>query len=61
MKVCVCCIGRRENRYINEFIEHYLTIGVDKIFIYDNNHGEEEHFEDQAIKIKKLFFKYKAT
>ncbi len=45
-KVCVCCIGRRENRYINEFIEHYLTIGVDKIFIYDNNHGEEEHFED---------------
>ena len=46
MKVALCCIGRLENRYIKEFVEHYKKIGVDKIFIYDNNHDEEEHFED---------------
>lgn len=46
MKVAVCCIGRRENRYINEFVNHYLSIGVDKIFIYDNNYDGEEYFED---------------
>lgn len=46
MKICVCCIGRQENHYINEFINHYLSLGVDKIFIYDNNYDGEEHFED---------------
>lgn len=46
IKVAVCCIGRQENRYINEFVNHYLSLGVDKIFIYDNNHDGEEHFED---------------
>lgn len=46
MKVAVCCIGRMENRYINEFINHYLELGVDKIFIYDNNYDGEEYFED---------------
>lgn len=46
MKVALCCIGRLENRYIKEYVEYYLGIGVDKIFIYDNNRDGEEHFED---------------
>lgn len=46
MKVAVCCIGRQENRYVNEYINHYLSIGVDKIYIYDNNYNGEEYFED---------------
>lgn len=46
IKVAVCCIGRQENRYINEFIDYYISIGVDKIFIYDNNYDGEEYFED---------------
>ena len=46
MKIALCCICRLENRYINEFIEYYFSIGVDKIFIYDNNYDGEEHFED---------------
>lgn len=46
MNVAVCCIGRFENRYIREYVEHYKSIGVDKIFIYDNNYDGEEHFED---------------
>ena len=46
MKIALCCIGRLENRYSVEFVEHYLNLGFDKIFIYDNNYNGEEHFED---------------
>jgi len=46
MKVALCCIGRMENRYIKEYVEYYKNIGVDKIFIYDNNYDGEEYFED---------------
>ena len=46
MKISLCCIGRLENQYAVEFVEHYFALGFDKIFIYDNNHDNEEHFED---------------
>ena len=46
MKVALCCIGRLENQYAVEYIEYYKDLGVDKIFIYDNNHDGEEYFED---------------
>ena len=32
--------------YVNEFVEHYKTIGYNKIFIYDNNDVNGEKFED---------------
>lgn len=46
MKVGLCCIGRLENQYAVEFVEHYKSLGFDKIFIYDNNYRDEEYFED---------------
>ena len=46
MKVAICTVGRLENRYINEFVDHYRNIGIDKIFIHDNNYDGEDHFED---------------
>ena len=46
MRIALCAIGRRENRYAREFVEHYLALGFDHIFICDNNHDGEEHFED---------------
>lgn len=46
MKVALCCIGRLENQYAVEYVEHYKKLGFNKIFIYDNNHDGEEHFED---------------
>ena len=46
MKVALCCIGRLENRYAVEFVEWYKKLGIDKIFVYDNNYDGEEHFED---------------
>lgn len=44
--VALCSIGRMENAYAVEFVEHYKGIGFTHIFIYDNNHDGEEHFEE---------------
>lgn len=46
MKVALCCIGRMENLYIKEYVEYYKNLGINRIFLYDNNHDGEEHFED---------------
>jgi len=45
-KVCICTIGKEENLYIREFVEYYEKFGVDKIFLYDNNDENKEHFEE---------------
>ena len=37
IKVCICTLGKNENKYIKEFLDYYKQIGVDKIFLYDNN------------------------
>lgn len=37
MEYIVCCIARNEERYLNEWIMHYLGLGFDHIIIADNN------------------------
>jgi len=54
IKVCLCTVGKYENNYIIEFVEHYFKYNVDKIFLYDNNDINGERFEkilDKYIKI----------
>ena len=46
MRLALVAIGRRENRYAREFVEHYLRLGFDHVFICDNNHDGEERFEE---------------
>ena len=46
MRTALAAIGRKENLYAREWVEHHLNVGFDHIFIADNNHGDEEHFED---------------
>lgn len=45
-KVALNCIGKCENNYIREWVEYHKSLGFDKIFIYDNNDIDGEHFED---------------
>ena len=46
LKICLCVIGKNENLYVKEFVEHYKKLGYNKIFIYDNNDINGERFED---------------
>jgi hypothetical protein len=39
--VAICVIARMEHDYLFEFVEHYIGLGVSKIFIYDNGRGDE--------------------
>ena len=45
IKVCLCSVGKLENKYIREFVEHYKKYKIDKIFIYDNNEIDGERFD----------------
>ena len=44
--ICICTIGKNENRYIREYVEFYKKMKVDKIFLYDNNDINGERFEE---------------
>lgn len=46
LDVALIAIGRRENLYAREFVEHYKNLGFSNVIIMDNNHDGEEHFED---------------
>ena len=39
--VAICVIARMEHDYLFEFVEHYIGLGVKKIFVYDNGRGDE--------------------
>lgn len=40
-KLAICLIVKNEARYLAEWIEYHLLIGVDKIYIYDNNSDDD--------------------
>lgn len=46
ISVCLCTLGKEENKYVREYINHYLEYGVNKIFIYDNNDINGESFNN---------------
>jgi hypothetical protein len=39
-------MGREENLYIKEFVEYYFKLGIDHIFIYDDNEPNTEKISD---------------
>ena len=46
VKVCLCTLGKKENRYAREFVEYYKKLDVDKIYLYDNNDVDGEKLEE---------------
>lgn len=45
-KIAICAIAKNENLYIRDWVEYHKSLGIDKIFLYDNNDFHGEHFED---------------
>ena len=37
IKIAICTMGKKENLYVKEFVDYYIKIGIDSIFIYDDN------------------------
>lgn len=37
MQLVICAIAKNEHLYINQWVKYYLGLGVDHIFIYDND------------------------
>ena len=46
IKVLLCSIGKQENKYIKEFINHYRKLKIKKIILYDNNNIDGENFQE---------------
>lgn len=42
----LCAIVKNENLYIEEWVKHYQSLGVNKIVIYDNDNDKAEYVEN---------------
>lgn len=58
LKVLICTIAKKENKYIKEFVNYYREMKFNKIIIYDNNNINDKSLE-YILKedIKKNFIK----
>lgn len=55
LKVALCTMGKKENRYVKEFVEYYYNLGIDKMFIYDDNDPNTEKISDEIENKYKQF------
>ena len=46
IKVALCTMGKKENLYAGEYMEYYMRLGVDHMFIYDDNEPYDEKIKD---------------
>ena len=46
IKVALCTMGKKENLYAKEFIEYYVNLGIDQLFIFDDNDPNTERMSD---------------
>lgn len=44
--IVICAIAKNENLYLRDWVEYHKQLGIDKIFLYDNNDIDGERFED---------------
>lgn len=51
MKSVICAIVKNEQRFIREWVEHYLNIGFDKLYIFED-YGSDTHYEQIKDYIK---------
>lgn len=46
IKIAICTMAKKENLYIKEYVDYYIKLGIDHIFIYDNNDDNTEKISD---------------
>lgn len=46
MKIAICAMCRLENRYIKEWINYYKKLGINHIYLFDNNDLNSERLID---------------
>jgi len=51
LNVALVCIAKNEDSYIKEWVEYYIKLGFDKIFIYQNN-WRTDYVHDNVVKIE---------
>lgn len=49
-KYAVCAVARNENAYINDWINHHIRIGYNKVIIFDNNPDDTDPVENHITK-----------
>ena len=47
MRVCLIAIAKMENDYINDWVKYHLNLGIDRIYLYDNNTDLEDALKHQ--------------
>ena len=45
-RVVICALAKNEHLYINEWVNHYVKLGVDKIYLYDNDNETSPYIGD---------------
>lgn len=55
LKIAICTLAKEENLYIKEYVDYYKKLGVNHIFIYDNNDENKEKIDDIIGKSYKDF------
>lgn len=46
MRVVICAIAKNEHDYINEWVSHYVGLGIDHIYLYDNDDENKKYIGD---------------
>ena len=54
LKIAICSMAKHENLYIKEFIEYYEKLGINNIYLYDDNDNGTERIKDVVPKSKKI-------
>ena len=54
MRVVLCCMAKNEHLYINDFVNHYVKLGFDRIYIYDNDDTDKPFIGDYITNYEKV-------
>ena len=46
MEIVICAMAKNEHKYINEWVAHYINLGIDKIYLYDNDDLDKPFIKD---------------